>query len=169
MGRGILSAEGGESSRASGTTLLPRKVDWPRTGRYPTNDNGSTAQRDCFGGAGVVIGVTSYATEAVTQAIDLARRGGRVVLAGTKGPKPALDFYSDRVVLKEFAIFGALGVDSPSYERAIRLIESGKYPLTKMHTHTLPLEEAEHVLRLLAGDEPNEQAIHIALIPSCSS
>ena len=51
-------------------------------------------------GADVVIDVTAYAAEAVTQAIDLARRGGRVVLAGTKGPKPVPEFYSDRVVLK---------------------------------------------------------------------
>ena len=116
-------------------------------------------------GADVVIDVTAYATEAVTQAIDLARRGGRVVLAGTKGPKPVPDFYSDRVVLKELTIFGALGVDSPAYERAIRLIESGKYPLTKMHTRTLPLEQAERALRLLAGEELGEQAIHIALVP----
>jgi threonine dehydrogenase-like Zn-dependent dehydrogenase len=36
-------------------------------------------------GADVVIDVTAYSTEAVTQAIDLVRRGGRVVLAGTKG------------------------------------------------------------------------------------
>ena len=75
------------------------------------------------------------------------------------------DFYSDRIVGKELTIFGALGVDSPSYERAISLIESGKYPLAKMHTHTMPLAEAERALRLLAGDEPNEQAIHVALVP----
>ncbi len=116
-------------------------------------------------GADVVIDVTAYATQAVTQAIDLARRGGRVVLAGTKGPKPVPDFYSDRVVLKELTVFGALGVDSPAYQRAIRLIESGKYPLAKMHTHTLPLDQAERALRLLAGEEPGEQAIHIALVP----
>src|SRR5262249_6186367 len=53
------------------------------------------------GGADVVVDVTAYATEAVTQAFDLARRGGRVVLAGTKGPKPVSDFYSDKLVMKE--------------------------------------------------------------------
>jgi len=116
-------------------------------------------------GADVVIDVTAYATEAVTQAIDLARRGGRVVLAGTKGARPVADFFSDRVVIKELTIFGALGVDSPAYERAIRLIESGKYPLEKMHTHTLPLTDAERALRLLSGEEPGESAIHIALVP----
>lgn len=116
-------------------------------------------------GADVVIDVTAYATEAVTQAIDLARRGGRVVLAGTKGQKPVADFFSDRVVLKELTLMGALGVDYDGYDRAVRLIESGKYPLEKMHTHTVPLEEAERAIEMLAGKVPGEEAVHIALVP----
>ena len=121
------------------------------------------------GGADVVIDVTAYSTEAVVQSIDLARRGGRVVLAGTKGQKPVADFYSDRLVLKELTVFGALGVDTPNYLRAIRLIESRRYPLEKMHTHTLPLTEADRALRLLAGEEPGESAIHIALVPEVTA
>jgi threonine dehydrogenase-like Zn-dependent dehydrogenase len=115
--------------------------------------------------ADVVIDVTAYAVEAVTQAIRLARRGGRIVLAGTKGAKPVPDFLSDVVVGKELTIIGALGVDWPAYEAAVRLIESGRYPLEQMHTHTLRLDEAERGLRLLAGDVPGEEAIHIALVP----
>jgi threonine dehydrogenase-like Zn-dependent dehydrogenase len=115
--------------------------------------------------ADVVIDVTAYAVEAVTQAIDLAKRGGRVVLGGTKGPKPVPDFLSDKIVGKELSIFGAFGVDWPAYEAAIRLIEAGKYPLERMHTHTLPLAEAERGLDLLAGKVAGEQAIHIALVP----
>lgn len=116
-------------------------------------------------GADVVIDVTAYAVEAVTQAIDVAARGGRVVLAGTKGPKPVPDFVSDKVVGKELTIMGALGVDWRSYETAIRLIEGGTLPLEKMHTHTLPLDEAERALRLLSGQIEGEEAIHIALVP----
>jgi threonine dehydrogenase-like Zn-dependent dehydrogenase len=115
--------------------------------------------------ADVVVDVTSYAVEAVTQAFDLARRGGTVVLAGTKGAKPVPDFLSDKIVVKELRVLGAFGVDYPAYEAAIRLIESGRYPLAEMHTHTLPLEEAERGLRLLAGEVPGEQAVHIALVP----
>ena len=131
-------------------------------------DDVRTAVRQATGGRGadIVIDVTAYATSAVTQAIDLARRGGRVVLAGTKGlGNPVPDFQSDRIVIKELTVMGALGVDHPNYERAVRLIESRKYPLEKMHTHTLPLDQAERALRLLAGKEPGEEAIHIALIP----
>ena len=116
-------------------------------------------------GADVVIDVTAYATEAVTQAIDLARWGGRVVLAGTKGQKPVADFFSDRVVLKELTVLGALGVDYDGYDRAVRLIESAKYPLEKMHTHTMPLDEAGRAIDMLAGKVPGEEAIHIALVP----
>ena len=116
-------------------------------------------------GADVVIDVTAYATEAVTQAVDLARRGGRVVLAGTKGQKPVADFYSDRIVMKELTLIGALGVDYDSYDRAVRLIESGKHDLARLHTHTVPLTEAERALDLLAGKVPGEEAVHIALVP----
>jgi 2-desacetyl-2-hydroxyethyl bacteriochlorophyllide A dehydrogenase len=116
-------------------------------------------------GADVVIDVTAYATEAITQAVDLARRGGRVVLAGTKGQKAVENFFSDRIVMKELTVIGALGVDYDSYEKAIRLIESGKYPLAKMHTHTVPLADAERALELLAGKVPGEEAVHIALVP----
>ncbi len=115
--------------------------------------------------ADVVVDVTAYAVEAVTQAIDLARRGGRIVLGGTKGPKPVPNFLSDKIVGKELAILGAFGVDWPAYESAVRLIESGKYALDRMHTHTLPLAEAERGLELLAGKVPGEQAVHVALIP----
>lgn len=125
-----------------------------------------SAVREATGrhGADVVIDVTAYSTDAVVQAIDLARRGGRVVLAGTKGPKP-VELMSDRIVFKELTVLGALGVDTPNYQRAVRLIESRRYPLEKMHTHTMPLTEADRALRLLAGEEAGEQAIHIALVP----
>ncbi len=115
--------------------------------------------------AGIVVDVSAVANEPVVQAIDLARRGGTVVLAGMKGPRPVEGFYNDRVVAKELTIRGVFGVDFPAYEQAVRLIESGTYPLEKMHTHTLPLEDAERALRMLAGEIPGEEAVHIALVP----
>ncbi len=130
-------------------------------------EDAAAAVRDATNGrmADVVIDVTAYSVQAVNQAIDLARRGGRVVLAGTKGPKPVPDFVSDRIVYKELTVMGAFGVDYPNYEHAVRLIESRKYPLERLHTHTLPLAEAERALRILAREEPGEDAVHIALVP----
>ena len=73
---------------------------------------------------------------------------------------------SDHVVIEGAdASWARSASTTPNYERAIRLIESRQYPLEKMHTHTLPLDEAERALRILAGEEPGEEAIHIALVP----
>jgi 2-desacetyl-2-hydroxyethyl bacteriochlorophyllide A dehydrogenase len=123
------------------------------------------AVREITGGRGadVVVDVTAYATAAVTQAIDMVRRCGTVVLAGTKGPHPVENFLSDKIVGKEIRMQGALGVDFRAYAPAVKLIESGRFPLEKMHTHTFPLEKAEHAIKILAGEVPGEEAIHIAL------
>jgi threonine dehydrogenase-like Zn-dependent dehydrogenase len=133
----------------------------------PSGGNPVRVVREITDGAGadVVVDVTAYATEAVTQAIDIARRGGRIVLAGTKGQNPVANFLSDRVVTKELTIYGAIGVDSASYTRAVATIEQRWRDLSPMHTHTLPLDEAPHALDLLAGKIEGEPATHIALLP----
>ncbi len=123
--------------------------------------------RDLTGGRGVdvVVDVTAYATVAVTQAIDMVRRSGTIVLAGTKGPKPVDNLFSDKIVTREIRVQGAMGVDFRAYRPAVRLIESRRYPLEKMHTHTVALADAERAIKLLAGEVPGEDAIHIVLKP----
>jgi threonine dehydrogenase-like Zn-dependent dehydrogenase len=116
-------------------------------------------------GADVVVEVTSYATEPVAAALDYAAPGGTVVLAGTKGWKPVPDFVSDKIVLKEITLRGAIGVTSSAYRNAIRLIESRRLPLERMHTHDFALADAEQAIRTLARELPGEDAIHCALFP----
>lgn len=116
-------------------------------------------------GADVVIEVTAVATQPVVDAVDCASLGGRVVLAGVKGMKPVPNFVSDKVVLKELSLLGAIGVTWDGYERAIRLIERRSVPLEKMATHRFPLTEAERAIRTLAGEVPGEDAIACSLIP----
>ncbi len=116
-------------------------------------------------GADVVVEVTAYAVEPVAQSLLLARRGGTIVLAGVKGMKEVPDFVSDRAVLKELTIRGALGVTSSAFRAAIDLIESREIDLSPMHTHSFPLSQAERAIRTLAG-ETNEEAIHCCLLPA---
>ncbi|HUO05045.1 MAG TPA: zinc-binding dehydrogenase [Candidatus Binataceae bacterium] len=123
------------------------------------------AVRDITGGRGadIAVDVAAFSADTVVQGIDMVRRGGTVVLAGTKGPNMIKELMSDKIVFKEIRILGAMGVDYNSYAPAVRIIESGRYPLEKMHTHTMPLEKAEHAIQILAGKIPGEEAIHIAL------
>ena len=116
-------------------------------------------------GADVVVEVTSYATDPVRESLDYVRQGGTVVLAGMKGFRPIPDFVSDKIVLKEITLRGAIGVTSSGYRSAIRLIESGRVPVGRMHTHRFGLTEAELAIRTLAREIPGEESIHSCLIP----
>ena len=116
-------------------------------------------------GADVVVDVTSYATEPITGALDYVRPGGTVVLAGVKGFKPVENFVSDKVVMKEISIRGVIGVTSTGYASAIRLIESRRYPIERMHTHDFGLRDAELAIRTLAREIPGEESIHSCLRP----
>ena len=116
-------------------------------------------------GADVVIDVSSYATEPVAQSLDYVRMGGTVVLAGVKGFKEVPGFISDKVVMKEVTIKGAIGVTSTGYANAIRLLESRKYPVERMHTHDFDLRQAELAIRTLAREIPDDESIHSCLIP----
>ena len=116
-------------------------------------------------GAEVVVEVSANAPEPVAEALHYVATGGRIVLAGVKGFKSVPDFLSDLIVVKEITIKGAFGVTSRSYESAIRLIESGRVALEKMHTHDFPLEQAEKAIQTLAGSLPGESSIHSCLLP----
>lgn len=117
-------------------------------------------------GADVVIEVSSYATEPVAEALHHVAMGGRIVLAGVKGFKAVPDFVSDLIVVKEATVVGAFGVTAPAYDAAIRLIESGRVPLARMHTHDFGLADAERAIQMLGGEIAGEASIHSCLIPA---
>ena len=87
------------------------------------------------------------------------------MLAGVKGWKPVPEFVSDKIVMKEIRISGAIGVTSSAYRNAIRLLESQRTPIAKMHTHDFPLDQAELAIKTLAREIPGEESIHSCLVP----
>jgi threonine dehydrogenase-like Zn-dependent dehydrogenase len=68
--------------------------------------------------------------------------------------------------VKEITIKGAFGVTARAYSSAIRLIESGRVPLAKMHTHDFALEDAERAIQMLAGEIEGASSIHSCLLPN---
>jgi threonine dehydrogenase-like Zn-dependent dehydrogenase len=113
----------------------------------------------------VVVDVSSYSTAPVADALDYVAPGGTVVLAGVKGYKPIPQFISDKIVLKETLLRGAIGVTSSGYRRAIELIESRRHPIERMHTHDFALRDAELAIRTLARQVPGDESIHSCLLP----
>lgn len=132
------------------------------------NENAKEKVREYTGGKGadVVVDVSAYATEPVTDALSFVRPGGTIVLAGVKGFKPVPGFISDTIVMKEITIKGAMGVTSSGYSNAIKLLESRVVPFEKMHTHDFDLLDAELAIKTLARQIPGDESIHSCLIPN---
>jgi threonine dehydrogenase-like Zn-dependent dehydrogenase len=86
------------------------------------------------------------------------------VLAGLKGGRKA-EIDTDFVINRALTLVGAYGVDSPAYAEAIRIIESGRTPIAAMHTHSLPLDDTETAIQLLAGEGSGEPAVHVSVHP----
>jgi threonine dehydrogenase-like Zn-dependent dehydrogenase len=122
--------------------------------------------REITGGDGVdvALDLTPMAHQPVRDALDAVRWGGRVVLAGLKGGRLA-EVSTDLIINKAITVVGAFSVDSRGYTDAIRLIEAGRFPLERMHTHTFGLDDISLAIRTLAGEVPGEDAIHVAIVP----
>jgi threonine dehydrogenase-like Zn-dependent dehydrogenase len=127
--------------------------------------------RELTGGDGVdvVLDLTPHALSPIIDAIDAVRWGGTIVLAGLKGRddsgprKTAIP--TDVLINKALTVKGAFSVDAAAYTDAIKLIESGKFPLEKMQTHKFGLDDVEHAIQLLAGEVPGADGIHVAIMP----
>jgi len=118
-------------------------------------------------GADVVVDVTAETLDPIAKAVEMARVGGTIVLAGVKGPRtPIPELYNDRIFTKELTIKGVKNADNDSFETAVRLIESGHYPFEKMHTHSFALEQLERAIHVLAGRVAGEQAVSVSLDPT---
>ena len=118
-------------------------------------------------GADVVIDVTAQVMEPIIKAVEMAKQAGTIVLAGVKGwgaMIPGLE--NDRIFFKELTIKGVRNSDYRSFEVAIRLIESRKYPLEKMHTHSFALKDIDLAIRTLAGRVPGENAVSVSIDPA---
>jgi alcohol dehydrogenase len=113
----------------------------------------------------VVVDVTAKAPEAFVQAVALARAGGTVVVAGTRGG-PVREFQPDHIVFKELRVVGALGVDSGAYRAALALLASGRYPFADLPRRVVALDDAEELIRSLAGEGDAPPPVHGVITPA---
>ncbi len=114
--------------------------------------------------ADVVLELTPMAGGPVTDAMLAAKRGGTVVLAGLKGHRE-IPLQTDLIINRALTVRGAFGVDSRGMTDAIALLESRRFPLEKMHTHSFGLADAGLAIQTLGGDVPGEHAIHVSVHP----
>ena len=106
---------------------------------------------------------TTGAVKAISEAPRLVKALGTVVIPGLTGGK-TVPIVTDEIVTKELKIVGGLG-QAWNVEAAVKLLEEQKYPVRKMATHTLPLEDADKGLRLAANEIEGEDPIKVVLTP----
>jgi alcohol dehydrogenase len=123
------------------------------------------ALREATGGlADVVVDVTAKAPAAFVQAIRLARTGGTIVVAGTRGSREMPGFDPDLVVYKELRIVGALGVDATAYRAALDLLATKRYPFAELLRRTAGFASMPALLRDMAG-EGDAPPVHAVFAP----
>jgi len=130
-----------------------------------TTDPAKAVREATGGGADVVVDVTAKAPAALAQAIAIARAGGTIVMAGTRGSADTPGFWPDLIVFKELRILGALGVDAPAYRAALDLLASGRYPFADLPRRCAPLEDADALVRSMAGEGDELPPVHGVITP----
>jgi threonine dehydrogenase-like Zn-dependent dehydrogenase len=115
--------------------------------------------------ADVTLELTPMAAGPVADALAATRRGGRVILAGLKGNRE-IPLRTDVIINRALTVRGAFGVDAKGMDDAIALLESRRFPLEKMHTHTFRLDDAALAIQTLGGEIHGESAIHVSVHPN---
>lgn len=113
--------------------------------------------------ADLVIDCAAGGPATVALSLQLACKGGRVILGGQKRQRIP-EFDSDLMIRKFLTVMGMRGHSYQSVEVAIQIIAAGRYPLAKMCTHLFGLDEVGEALRTVGG-EGRPDAIHCSVDP----
>jgi alcohol dehydrogenase len=76
------------------------------------------------------------------------------------------EFQADHIVFKELRIIGALGVDSAAYRAALALLATGRYPFADLPRRVAGLDDAEDLIRSLAGEADTPPPVHGVIAPA---
>ena len=101
---------------------------------------------------------------ALRQAIRACRNGGVVSVVGVYGGFVDA-FPMGAIVNKGLTMIGAYSVDARGYAEAIKIIESGAFPLERLHTHTFGLEDVGRAIEILGGEVPGQDGVHLSIDP----
>ena len=113
-------------------------------------------------GADVVFDVAT-ATATVPMAVDLARSGGRILLAGLKHFAEVPGMVTDHIVLKSLQLFGGAGFTPESMAKAVALIESGGVRADVVTGEVFDLDHIDDAMALLTRSVPGRDAVRVGL------
>ena len=109
----------------------------------PTSEDIVARVKELTGGVGADIVICANPVASTqTQAVEMARKGGTVVLFGglpKANPMTTLD--ANRIHYGEVDVIGAFSYHTSVHEQALDILSRGILPIDKLITHTFPLEQ----------------------------
>ena len=115
---------------------------------------------DGFGPSVVIVAVS--AAQAYADALAMAGKGGRInFFAGLPKTNPIASLDLNHVHYKELEISGSYSENASDFQAAKALIESGRFPASKIITHHLPLERINEAWGLMESGE----ALKVTILP----
>jgi L-iditol 2-dehydrogenase len=130
----------------------------PRDGRLDEEIRSRTDGR----GADVVL-VAVPMPSALTDALALARPGGRVLLFAQNDPQMRIEFPAAAVGVEEKEILGSYSAAVDRQEKTADLVFSRRLPVRELTTHRFPLEEMNRALELAA--HPVSDSLKVVVQP----
>lgn len=120
--------------------------------------------RDLTAGRGADLVIEFAGTaEAGRQAVEMTRRGGRVVLCGATSPGRRLEVDLSTIVRGHLSLFGSMANPRGISRRANILMQSGQVDIRPLITHHLPLSKFAQAWQLF--QERDENVIRVMLHP----
>jgi L-iditol 2-dehydrogenase len=130
----------------------------------PAKDDLLDQVRNRTGGRGadvVLLAVPSPAL--VTEALTLARPGGRVLLFAHNDPQMRVEFPAAAVGVEEKEILGSYSAAVDRQEESARIVFERQLPLAELITHRFPLEQFSQALQLAA--RPAGDSMKVVVTP----
>ena len=130
----------------------------PHAGRLADEVRARTDGR----GADVVL-VAVPLPSALSEALALARPGGRVLLFAQNDPHMKLEFPAAAVGVEEKEILGSYSAAVDRHDEAARLVFSRELPVAGLITHKFPLQEFDRAFSLAA--KPTKDSLKVLIMP----
>lgn len=114
------------------------------------------------GGPSAVMELTAMATQPVSDAIEMAGFGGRILLAGLKDERP-VEIISDHIVFKSLRIVAGSGSSPATMDQAGEVLNSGTFPTAELVGEVYTLDQLDEALQMLERNVPGRDAVRVGL------
>ena len=115
------------------------------------------------GGPSAVMDLTALATTPVSDAIEMANFGARILLAGLKDERP-VEIVSDHIVFKSLRIVAGSGSTPEAMDRAGEVLNRGTFPTAELVGETYTLDEIGEALQMLERRIPGRDSVRVSLV-----